>query len=45
MFGGFGNISVATKSLAQLSEIDQYLQLLVENVKDPLKWWYNHRWP
>ena len=39
----FGNISVTAKNLARLLEIDQYLQLPVEYVKDPLKWWYNNR--
>ena len=26
-----------------LSEIDKYLKLPVEHVKNPLKWWFNNR--
>jgi hAT family protein len=40
--GDFGNISVG-KNVPKRSEIDTYLSLAVENVKDPLKWWFNNR--
>ena len=39
---GFGNISVSKKVLKR-SEIDVYLSLTVENVKNPLKWWVDNR--
>lgn len=39
---GFGNISVG-KKVPKRSEIDVYLSLAVENVKDPLKWWVDNR--
>ena len=37
----FGDISVVAN--ASLSEIDEYLRHPVQNVKDPLKWWYANR--
>ena len=40
--GGFGNISIG-KKVPKRSEIDTYLSLAVENVKDPLKWWMKNR--
>lgn len=39
----FANISVGTATTRQQNEIDEYLHLPVENVLDPLKWWYDHR--
>lgn len=36
--GGFGNISIGNK-VPKRSEIDIYLSLAAESVKDPLKWW------
>jgi hypothetical protein len=39
----FGDISVAQKASVDLSEIDKYLQLPVEDVKHPLQWWHDHR--
>jgi len=40
-FASFGNLSVA--SSPRISEIQEYLSLSVENVKEPLKWWMNNR--
>ena len=40
--GGFGNISIG-KKVHKRSEIDVYLSLAVENVKDSLKWWMDNR--
>ena len=40
--GGFGNISVGKKA-SQHNKLDEYLALAVENVKDPLKWWFDNR--
>jgi hypothetical protein len=40
-FGCFGNISIS-KKVPKRSEIDVYLSLAVENVKDPLTWWVNN---
>jgi len=37
------NISVSKSARARRSELDEYLQLPVENVKDPLKWWVNNQ--
>jgi hypothetical protein len=44
MFDNYMNISVARtgSSCIRHNELDKYLQLLVENVKDPLKWWVNN---
>jgi hAT family C-terminal dimerisation region len=39
----FANISIDPKTATKLSEIDDYLRLPVENVSDPLKWWYDNR--
>jgi len=39
----FANISINLTKSTRLSEIDEYLRLPVENVSDPLKWWYDHR--
>jgi hypothetical protein len=36
----FGNISLG-KTPTQHSELDEYLASPVEDVKDPLMWWYN----
>ena len=41
--GSFANISVGTSPVPQLNEIDDYLHLPVENVTDPLLWWFNNR--
>jgi hypothetical protein len=40
-FTSFGNLSVTTCPRA--SEIQEYLSLPVENVKDPLKWWMDNK--
>jgi hypothetical protein len=40
-FASFGILSVATCPRA--SEIQEYLSLPVENVKDPLKWWTDNK--
>ena len=40
-FLSFGDLSVATHP--RMSEIQKYLSLPVESVKDPLKWWMNNR--
>jgi len=40
-FTSFGDLSVA--SGPRVSEIQEYLSLSVENVKDPLKWWRDNR--
>lgn len=40
-FLSFGDLIVATRPCA--SEIQEYLSLPVELVKDPLKWWTNNR--
>ena len=37
----FGNISVAEKSIS--NEVDKYLWEPVENVQDPLRWWFQNR--
>ena len=42
-FGDYSNISVGTNVVALPSELDDDLHLPVENVKDPLKWWFNNR--
>ena len=45
MFDDYTNISVAKtgSSRTRRNKLDEYLQLPVENVKDPLKWWVNNR--
>jgi hypothetical protein len=40
-FASFGNLSVTTCPRA--SEIQDYLSLPVENMKDPLKWWTDNK--
>ena len=44
-FDNFANTSVTNKASSSTchSELDEYLQLPVENVKDALKWWVNNR--
>jgi hypothetical protein len=42
-FSDFANISVVQKVVPKATELDEYLRLPVENVKDPLKWWYHNR--
>jgi hypothetical protein len=44
MFDEFTNISVAKTGTSHTrhNELDEYLQLPVENVKDSLKWWVNN---
>ena len=39
----FGNISVTKHIRLCSSELQEYLQKPVENVKDPLKWWVANR--
>ena len=39
----FANISIDPKTATKQSEIDEYLRLPVENVTDPLKWWFDKR--
>jgi len=41
-FASFGDLSVTTAPRA--SEIQEYLNLPVENVKDPLKWWVDNQY-
>ena len=40
-FTSFGNLSVT--SAPRASEIQEYLKLPVENVKDPMKWWVDNQ--
>lgn len=40
-YASFGNLSVTTQ--LRQNEVQAYLSLPVENVKDPLKWWYDNR--
>jgi hypothetical protein len=43
-FNEFANISVdANGPPLRKSELEEYLQLPVENIKDPLKWWVNNQ--
>ena len=44
MFDDYTNISVARTGSSRIccNKLDKYLQLPVENVKDPLKWWVNN---
>lgn len=37
----FANISVDPTTTPKVSEIDDYLRQPVENVAEPLKWWYD----
>ena len=39
--GGFRNISIGNKVPKQ-SEINVYLSLAAESMKDPLKWWMDN---
>jgi hypothetical protein len=39
----FGNISITKDATMQASELDVYLKLPVENVKEPLLWWMKHK--
>jgi hypothetical protein len=41
-FASFGNLSITT--CPRVSEIQEYLSLPVENVKDPLKWWIDNKY-
>jgi len=41
-FASFGNLSVTTCPCA--SEIQEYLSHVVENVKNPLKWWIDNKY-
>jgi hypothetical protein len=41
-FTSFGNLSVTT--CPRVSEIQEYLSHVVENVKDPLKWWVDNKY-
>jgi hAT family C-terminal dimerisation region len=38
----FGNISVVKNTTTLASELDAYLNVPIENVKDPLQWWVSH---
>ena len=38
-FSGFTNISVTEHTEHLSTELEEYLQKPVENIKDPLKWW------
>jgi hypothetical protein len=40
-FTDFSNLSVTT--VPHSNELDDYLRLTIENVKDPLLWWHNNR--
>jgi hAT family C-terminal dimerisation region len=42
-FAAFANISVTRHTASRSSEFNEYLRKLVENVKDPLKWWAANR--
>jgi hypothetical protein len=39
----FSKISVGTATSAPPNELDSYLRLPVEKVKEPLRWWYENR--
>jgi hypothetical protein len=39
-FTTFANISVTKQVTSRTSELDDYLRKPVENIKDPLKWWF-----
>jgi hAT family C-terminal dimerisation region len=41
-FASFSNLSVTTCPHA--SEIEEYLSHVVENIKDPLKWWVDNKY-
>jgi hypothetical protein len=41
-FTSFGDLSVTTAPRA--SEIQEYLNFPVKNVKDPLKWWVDNKY-
>ena len=41
-FATFSNISVTNCIGSQTSELEEYLQKPVENVKEPLKWWVSN---
>ena len=41
-FSSFGHLSVT--SCPRASEIQEYLSHVVENVKDPLKWWVDNKY-
>ena len=41
-FDDFADFAVGTQP-AKLNELNNYLQLPVENVKDPLKWWFDNQ--
>jgi hypothetical protein len=42
-FATFANISVTKNVGYRSSELDEYLRKPVENVQDPLKWWFTNR--
>ena len=41
-FADFDDFAVGSKA-AKSDELDDYLHLPIENVKDPLKWWFDHQ--
>ncbi|KDQ51822.1 hypothetical protein JAAARDRAFT_198884 [Jaapia argillacea MUCL 33604] len=41
-YGGFTNVSLAGK-VSSRDELDEYLSLPAETVKDPLKWWWDNQ--
>jgi hypothetical protein len=43
LFADFGDISVGKSISTQVNEIDAYLRQPVENIKEPLKWWFANR--
>ena len=42
-FACFGEFSVGVQVKTVSSELDEYLRLPLESVKDPLKWWFENR--
>ena len=42
-FADFANFSIGMATTALTSELDDYLHLPVENITDPLKWWFDNR--
>jgi hAT family C-terminal dimerisation region len=42
-FFDFANVSVTQTTPPKTSELDEYLCKPVENVADPLKWWYSNQ--
>jgi hAT family C-terminal dimerisation region len=38
----FGNVSLSKNTLSQ-GELEEYLSLPVEYVRDPMQWWFDNR--